>query len=1411
MPKSTDPTSLATSQSVNATRPSDILRAQLDKQTGVYRSSQIFDTQDARFYGSDVGSKLDELTGSLSDRPPTLGQTLTSKAVGSVLGIVDWGALKLADSAPWERNPQVTVGFDQLDSGWFKNPSEIAFPYHGSFHISGDGSGSDYRSDAIFNVGIQDNIPVASSSLPGAGAGSAHLSFEYKYQPSERPSEPLPMLRPVRLLSEGIGFINGITVSGTLFPADRGTIALIRTENGSGITPATSAQDILDRVVAAINLGQNLSQGVDGTPGGIFTEGVSSAFPSREQGQYDLSEIQRGTYRIDHPDLGGSPIAGLTADPHAGSVRLLRDVNAFPGADLHPGGNIPVLFGTEMWDHDTEDYFNYTGDQEEDLNFLAYRLPYLVSYAPEDLTTISTERGRFFLPIRPNSYAESALMSTAGEYGSFEATSYPLQIARFRYTVKYKQMRAGLETEVSDGRNNNSAYDVGSFALIHFKTENAFERLVRDGIMPDENDLYSVNLVGADLSDLDNPEIYVNGSALSNKGLVESLESFFDTGAHGSVIANNKVNNAFSKYGTFLRENVLLDPIGGNSGTYLRYMPISGVYHILPRLQSNPSSIFDSAEAGDDFETTALGILLRWEEINRPTNGDNISRNWADPFYGYSSLETNRDALSDPLPMATLPIARILFNGYTSGSSVLLEGESANNVEGYFLNDQLDRVSAGYLEVDYDTLHQANPFGTRADISRPLVLGLRRLYPLGDGGLEGERPPVFTNDLRLGLAVFSPSKHGEGLGLEKIESSADSQYNPNTELMQDNPYEKPVLYHSARMKSLIQDCVTDTVEIIANFNAVDKDALAFVLWRFDGSGVYGVAQTLDVNGTIFELCSGENNPYAGYYSTAYPIYRPIASTGYSGSEVGFSFTGVLNPTYKSHVAGGLGDGYMPFDSYHIHFVNRGQINSGDFTLKVNGYDHTDPSTFFDVVGSFNAGVTKDNGFDLKGFNSLSDVEYLDVSAWTTPTDPELDFSEKFRAVEVLQDLNDEMSHYGNFTMTETGAIKIVTDGSSLDIPYQAGFSARKDVSERFLDEMYRISLSFDGFDLVDVTSEQGNTITLATLLRSGNVLEHNGAPQTWETALDYTFRVRDDGYIYFDFDPVDLETPYHREAGWVRNKYHLVSLTDYLLPEAQVSALPYIPNATALSAYSSLSRGVLVVPEKDYETHRPSITSSDAVPQPDYSAGNTNYYVTASDGDLYSYLRMFDLGFNNNETVSSQFTIRLIGIIYSDLNTELYSVEDEAGLPFSEPDAPPFSVLIQLPAQTSWLNIARADEEGKSGGGNTGVITCMGRMISYENKVLVKESVPCVDITVSVDPFVPVQYSSFYPLLVKANVARTYDYQNCDFGSPFQENKPYLTRKGLVGIELIRPSNGLNYDGDEALPISDYPFLTNQL
>ena len=291
----------------------------------------------------------------------------------------------------------------------------------------------------------------------------------------------------------------GIVVSGILFPADRGVVALVRfSSDPYGVatsfvgSPATTASDIEARVIGAINLGQGAGAN-DGLPGGtIFNNSSHSTFPSRKAGQYDLYELHTGNFTTESTRSG--PIAdlvGVPNKPSIGKVRLLTNANAFDGSTTRVGG-IPVLFSpyekiakkslltslgwndfysesnpetslgayvidstgatlsatintaTNAIDIDAPNgntpYTYYAYVLKEQRNFLSYRMPVLKDYSPNGLITPSNERDRFFIKRKPNKDEDSisyeSRFNTAGGYITFgENDNYSFQVARYRQVI----------------------------------------------------------------------------------------------------------------------------------------------------------------------------------------------------------------------------------------------------------------------------------------------------------------------------------------------------------------------------------------------------------------------------------------------------------------------------------------------------------------------------------------------------------------------------------------------------------------------------------------------------------------------------------------------------------------------------------------------------------------------------------------------------------------------------------------------------------------------------------------------------------------------------------------------------------------------------------------------------------------
>lgn len=475
----------------------------------------------------------------------------------------------------------------------------------------------------------------------------------------------------------------GLVVSGILFPADRGTLALIHFPSdadgvsGSILTPATSTQDILDRVVAAINLGHGVGFN-DGQPGGdLFTDLNSTNFPSRITGQYDLYELHTGNY-IPHSTRAGVVMVG---DKTKGQVRLLTDPMAFNIPSSTITGGLPVLFSPYVWDTTAG-----TQTLKEDRNFLSYRLPLLADYSPKGLKTPTGERDRFFTKNRPNKEEYdvdySPVFETAGGYVTFgEVDNYSYQVARYRHVVTLIEDYLTHMTASPTGVEGEINF--GSFALIHFKTETAFERLVRDGIAPSDEDVYSKNLIS--YSDIKQNIGYSLGTS-GDDGLLDSAESF-ERNAGLSVFRPNvsferralpPLNVALShetktkSYHPSVAQGTRIDRLN----SYFMFM--SGVIYTHPT--SHKGYTGHKATRDDDAEFV-LPESIRYSRLSTKIG---VKQQTA-PFFGgtsYSYTYWDGAGENSSTPFSTSrPLAQALFSDYSAQDNLY-----ANSYE-YLNND----------------------------------------------------------------------------------------------------------------------------------------------------------------------------------------------------------------------------------------------------------------------------------------------------------------------------------------------------------------------------------------------------------------------------------------------------------------------------------------------------------------------------------------------------------------------------------------------------------------------------------------------------------------------------------------------------------------------------------------------------
>lgn len=512
---------------------------------------------------SNSQSAFDELMGAIPPEPPKLGQWFDHMTFS---GIPDWGALKVLDADAKSRYLMwPTAGAWVISQN---DPDEV-YPYYlnppsPTLDDEFTYQGGDPATDIPWNSGVQ--------TVVGGGPGKVFAGGFTRLEGTD-----YNVKRTLRILeAEFVGIAQRHTlvcISGTIYPADRGVLALLHFPPEGDMSDFI-AQDLLDRCVAAVLLGQGIlgdacfevgsvgSVGFcDGGPGGIFALGTDEdgyydpfAYPGRASGQYDLDELHTGVSGIDGSalrspwdDLNDDGVAGAqhvinVNIPAPGQVRLGTDPdanNAAGDAPVQPYG-IPILGATSnaynpapaagpaaIYNHP------YIGSSLIlDSNFLRYRLPYLddytadtgLKYTPSGVAPKTTkETARYFTPAEPytrptttNPYVAYLFapitpwdMTQAGNYDDFDQDYWTWQLARFRHSFITKNGPIGAL---------NQKMDIGSYWLIHFKTEKSFEAFVRDGDITALEDIWGASPASADPEEYANLVNEVTGTAFSPDG-----------------------------------------------------------------------------------------------------------------------------------------------------------------------------------------------------------------------------------------------------------------------------------------------------------------------------------------------------------------------------------------------------------------------------------------------------------------------------------------------------------------------------------------------------------------------------------------------------------------------------------------------------------------------------------------------------------------------------------------------------------------------------------------------------------------------------------------------------------------------------------------------------------------------------
>jgi len=637
----------------------EAVHAHIDTAKGAHPATAIsLDGHPETLHSDNVEGAFDEVVGVFPPQPPMLGGWAPWTTFS---GIPDWGALKTDDAGLKARGIITSTVGDQDDANiypyYHKVPSPLITDINDSpFGDAADPGGRDPQTDPLWNS----NVNVGVTSMYGAGVG---LFFASGYtRPGTAANDPVIRSTLASFRSSTLDDVTAlplrteVTLSGSIYPADRGVLALIHWPPGQRENPPTVqeflAQPLLDRVVAAILLGQGiLGEGCDGgdddcdnfgacdgDPGGIFSIGQDAdgnydpfAFPGRATGQYNLSEIHRGLDALDAQGLkapfdGGAGVydRDLNATtPALGQVRLGTDPNA---GEADPSGyGIPILGGdVNAYDPDPVAVANVAaprightvignaiismesptapGFRLLTQNFFGYRLPYLKDYSAEGLKwtpsgadpVTTREKFRFFQVAQPADPA-FASVNTAGNYGTpFDEDYVTWQVGR------YRQAFLMPSTEV-----NGVEEEVGSYWLIHFKKERDFEAFVRDGVMPwDATDGYEI--YGAQTIDTTDP---VEGSAnLVNE--VSSGGTF--TAPDGPAADYGYVARTYFQR----RSNILLD--------YIAAPTFTGTFDWLRRVGSPDGVMYVSGVAyfvSHRQDTGANNVLFSGLDITETTNG----------------------------------------------------------------------------------------------------------------------------------------------------------------------------------------------------------------------------------------------------------------------------------------------------------------------------------------------------------------------------------------------------------------------------------------------------------------------------------------------------------------------------------------------------------------------------------------------------------------------------------------------------------------------------------------------------------------------------------------------------------------------------------------------------------------------
>ena len=264
------------------------------------KPSDVFDSHN-------VEGAIDELSALIPPKPPKVG---FERGYMVVSGYPDWGVLKLNDSSIFHRSPQSGFLIETNPNGdiypyyWQPPTPALSNPpftpngtseFNGNFNSPNwDTGGEDPQTDPVFNI--------SDGTYSGGGLGNVYSGM-FTRDADHDPNTPNVGIQTLRIYPIGSDSDFGVVVSGMVYPADRGVLALIKYKRG-GTAEIFNAQALHEKVVCAILLGKGILGGdcpCDGDVGGIFEVGKDSSgdydpyeFPGQATGQGDLSEIHTG-------------------------------------------------------------------------------------------------------------------------------------------------------------------------------------------------------------------------------------------------------------------------------------------------------------------------------------------------------------------------------------------------------------------------------------------------------------------------------------------------------------------------------------------------------------------------------------------------------------------------------------------------------------------------------------------------------------------------------------------------------------------------------------------------------------------------------------------------------------------------------------------------------------------------------------------------------------------------------------------------------------------------------------------------------------------------------------------------------------------------------------------------------------